>query len=101
MTVTDQTLVVAAEGVAASDLAGEIVLLDINAGTYYGLNEVGARVWQVIQQRRRIDEIHTLLLDEYEVDPARCKEDLIQLLQSLHARHLIRLGQPEPLPFAS
>jgi len=98
MTVTDQTLVIAEDGVVASDLGGDMVLLDINASTYYGLNDVGASVWQLVQQHRRVDEIHAMLLEEYEVDPARCKKDLIRLLESLHARRLIRLGQAELQP---
>lgn len=98
MIVTDQTLVIPEENVVASNLAEEMVLLDINAGTYYGLNEVGARVWQMIQHTRRVDKIHEMLLDAYDVDPARCKKDLVDLLQSMHARQLIRLEQPEPQP---
>ena len=64
--------VVAAEDQVSSDLGGEVAILDLKAGVYYGLDAVGARVWDLVQVSRKVDEIRDALLEEYEVEPERC-----------------------------
>lgn len=71
------------------DLAGEAVILDLATGIYYGLNAVGARVWELLQQPRTLEEVRSVLESEYEVDPARCGRDLEELIDDLVRRRLI------------
>ena len=68
------------------ELDGEAVILQMSAGTYFGLNEVGRRIWSIIQQPHRFEEIVSQLLEEYEVDRAQMEADLRELLlQMLNA----------------
>ena len=53
-----QSVVSAFPEQVSCDLLGEAVILDLRKGIYYGLNEVGAQVWALIQQPRTISEIH-------------------------------------------
>ena len=76
----------------SSELNDDIVILNLSSGTYYGLNEVGARVWQLIQQPRCVGEIHSLLLDEYDVTPDACHQELLKLLQELKKAGLIEVA---------
>lgn len=69
-------------------LENEIVLLDPEAGTYFGLNEVGARVWELIQTPTRLEEVHRRLLAEYEVDAEQLWGDLRNLVRELLERDL-------------
>lgn len=87
-----QTIVAAVPDQVSSDLGGEAVILHLKDGTYYGLNEVGARVWSLIQQPRRVAAIVAALLGEYEVEPAECERDLLALLGDLAAHELIEVG---------
>ena len=48
--ITTDSIVVASPDQVSSDLAGEIVMLNLASGTYYGLDEVGARIWNLVQQ---------------------------------------------------
>ncbi len=84
------TIVVADTPVSA-DLAGEAVILDPDSGMYYGLNEVGARVWDLIQEPRMVSEIRDTLLAEYDVEPDRCKQDLFALLKDLANKGLVKI----------
>jgi Coenzyme PQQ synthesis protein D (PqqD) len=59
---------------------------------YYGLNEVGARIWELVQEPRKVEEIQAVILDEYEVDPASGKRDVLALLQQLADRGLAEVG---------
>src|SRR5829696_3968827 len=88
-TVPFSSSVVAAEGQVFSDLGDEIAILDLKSGTYYGLNAVGARIWSLIQEPRTVEEIYAIIISEYEVEPHRCKHDLVTLLQDLAEQELI------------
>lgn len=72
-------------------LDNEAVLLDQKRGTYYGLNEVGARIWELLERPRRVEEIRDVLVGEYEVEVDRCNGDLMALLQNLLNRGLIEV----------
>ena len=83
------SLVVAAPDQVSSDLGEEVVILNLKNGVYYGLDEVGARVWDLIQEPRAVKEIRDVLLDEYEVGIERCERDLLALLEELVAENLV------------
>lgn len=82
-TLSGNSRVVATKDQIFSDLGGEIVILNVASGVYHGLDEVGARVWHLIQQPRTVDEIRDAILDEYEVVPEQCERDVMTLLQQL------------------
>ncbi len=86
-----RSIVVAAKEQVSCDLAAEVVILDLKSAVYYGLNAVGARIWNLIQEPKTIHEIRDALLEEYEVDLDRCEHDLVVLLQDLAAKGLIEV----------
>ena len=90
-TVSGHSIVLAAEGQVSCDLAEEAAILDLKSGIYYGLNAVGARVWSLIQEPRRVSEVRGILLEEYEVEPERCERELLALLQELADKGLIEM----------
>lgn len=86
----DSTIVVSEDQVS-SDLGGEVAILNLKAGAYYGLDEVGNRVWGLVQEPREVREVREVLLREYEVDPERCERDLISLVQRLADEGLVEV----------
>jgi hypothetical protein len=89
--VSGGSTVVAAKDQVSSDLGGEVAILDLKAGVYYGLDAVGARIWSLIQEPRTVNEIRDILLEEYEVEPERCERDLLVLLQRLADEGIIEV----------
>lgn len=87
----ESAIIVATKEQISSDLAGEAVILDVRSGIYYGLNEVGARIWALIQQPRSVREIRHTLLTEYALDSEECDRDLLHLFQNLAAVKLIEV----------
>ena len=85
------SVVVAVSGQVSCDLAGETAILDIKSGIYYGLNAVGTRIWNLIQEPRIVTEVRDVLLEEYDVEPDCCERDLLALLQELAAKGLIEI----------
>jgi len=83
--------VVAAKEQISRDLEGEAVILNLKSGMYCGLSEVGARIWQLLQEPTSVKEIRDTLLREYEVEPVRCERELLALLQDLADNGLIEV----------
>ncbi len=73
------------------DVEDEIVILEMNEGNYYGLNPVGAFIWNKIQNPTQVGEIEKAILEEYDVDPDVCERDLMNLLGELLEKNLIEL----------
>jgi hypothetical protein len=89
--VSGSSTVVAPKDQVSSDLGGEVAILDLKAGVYYGLDAVGARIWSLIQEPRTVNEIRDILLEEYDVEPERCERDLLALLRRLADEGLVEV----------
>ncbi|HUP01087.1 MAG TPA: PqqD family peptide modification chaperone [Gemmatimonadota bacterium] len=91
MDLSRDTVVTRTNGQVSSDLGGEVVIFDVDAGTYFGLEGVGARVWELLGQSVTMGEIERILLEEYDVEPERCWRDLVHLLSGLIERGLVEV----------
>ena len=85
------SVVQACQRQVSAKLDGETVVLSLDEGMYYSLNEVGARVWSLIQDAVRVVEIKEALLAEYEVAPERCEGDLLEVLVRLAQLKLVEI----------
>jgi hypothetical protein len=81
--------VVVADDVVSCDLDGEAAILNLKDGVYYGLDPVGARIWNLIQKPKKINEILQVLLDEYDIDKEQCMMDIIELIEQLLENRLV------------
>jgi hypothetical protein len=93
---SERSTVVAAKNQVSSDLGGEVAILNLKAGMYYGLDDVGARVWALIQRPKEVSEIQAIILNEYDVDPDRCERDITSLLQNLIGEGLVEVVDEAP-----
>jgi len=80
------------DDVLVQELQGESVLLNVNTENYYGLDEVGTRMWMVLSESPSIADAIDKLLEEYEVERATLESDVIDLLNKLLEKKLIELG---------
>jgi hypothetical protein len=69
-------------------LNDEAVLLDLKSGKYFGLNDVGARTWQLILEHGRLSRVLDALLEEYAGEPGLVERDLMELADQLVVRQL-------------
>lgn len=83
------TTIVAIAEQASVDLDDEAAILNLKTGVYFGLNEVGAWIWKMIQQPRTVAEVRAALLDEFEVTPEQGEADLQALLRAMAEHQLI------------
>jgi hypothetical protein len=78
-------------------MGGEMVVLDLKSGCYYGLDAVGARVWALIEQPASLSVIRDAIMAEYEVDAERCERDIQAFLDKMQAVGLVEVSH-ESLP---
>jgi len=71
---------------------GEVVLLDLATATYFGLDEVGARLWELLHRDGSLERAFAVLRDEYEVAPSDLQRDLLRLLEQLRERGLVSVS---------
>lgn len=74
------------------ELHGETVLLELSRGVYFGLDEVGTRVWQLLAEGRSLQETVAALVDEYDVSEEQGAEDLLALVRELEERRLVEIS---------
>jgi hypothetical protein len=86
---TLDSLVAQAPDLLASGMDGETVLLSLEQGRYYGLEEVGSRIWELLAAPRRVGDVCATLCREYEVDAATCAADVLDFLRALAAEKMI------------
>jgi len=89
--VRTDTVVVVSQDQASCDLGKETVLLHLKTGAYYGLNAVGARIWNLIQEPRTVSEVRDAIVGEYDVEPERCERDVLALLKRLTREGLVEI----------
>ncbi|MEJ0025011.1 MAG: PqqD family peptide modification chaperone [Rhizomicrobium sp.] len=86
---TSASRVVRSSNLVQAEVNGEIVALHIEKGTCYGLNKVGSRVWELAASPVCVLDICAILSKEYDVAPAICQSDVLDLLEGLRAEGLI------------
>src|SRR6267142_2387055 len=69
----------------------ESVLLNIETERYFGLDETGTRMWQLVTAAPKIEVAYQQLLDEYDVEPGLLRENLTDLLSRLVDNGLLQV----------
>lgn len=76
------------DSIVSRKIADEFILVPIrqNVGdleSIYTLNEVGARIWELIDGKMEVREIKEKIVGEFEVTPEKAEKDIILYLQQL------------------
>ena len=75
-----------------TDLDGEKVMMNLDKGEYFMMNEVGSRIWDIIIEPINVKGIIEALLSEYEVDEETCTDTVIEFLGRLNNAELISIS---------
>ena len=75
-----------------TDLDGEKVMMNLEKGEYFMMNEVGSRIWEIISEPVNVKGIIETLRSEYEVDEETCKDTVMEFLGRLNNAELISIS---------
>ncbi|MBI4611282.1 MAG: PqqD family protein [Candidatus Rokubacteria bacterium] len=79
------------DDVVFHDLGGEIVILNLETGVYFGLDPAGTRIWQLVREHASLRAVRDALLEEYAVAEPRCTDDLLQFITRLRENDLVEI----------
>lgn len=74
-----------------SEMDGELVMLSVEHGNYYGLSAVGKRIWEHLEQPRTFHELCELLQAEFDVTSETCREEVHTFVQQLADEKMVEL----------
>ncbi len=90
-TISDTSVVKRAEGWLSAWVGQEHVMMSAETGTCISLSDTGGRIWELIDEPRDLSELCRTLAQEYEVEPAVVRADVIEFLERLQQEQAILL----------
>lgn len=90
--IADVTLISRSPAVLAAEVDGEIVMMSIEQGRYFGLDRIGADIWKRIEPPCSFGALIDALLAEYDADRATIAADVRLLLGRMAAQDVVRLA---------
>jgi hypothetical protein len=69
----------------------EMVMLSVEAGNYYGLDPIGRRIWDLLDEPARVSDICARLTAEFQVEPEDCEADVLSFLRELAERRIVNV----------
>jgi hypothetical protein len=91
MGLTRDSVVAATPHHVSADMGEEVILLHLENGLYFGLGNVGTRIWKLLQEPIKVREIEAVLLKEYDVEPERCQGEVMNLVTDLLGQGLVEV----------
>jgi len=83
VTVSLTSVVERVQNIVSSDIDGETVMMSVERGAYYGLNDIASGIWARLDRPIRVSELIDGLLARYEVDRKTCEEHVLAFLGRL------------------
>lgn len=85
----ENTVVVRNKGVVSSELDGEIVIMSIENGEYYGLNHTATEIWNIIDSPIRISILCEKLCEKFEIERQDCLNEIYPLIYEMGKKNLL------------
>jgi hypothetical protein len=79
-------------------LQDDVVLLSVQRGAYFSLNKVGSQIWNMLIRPRPVGEIFDAMAETHDIDRDIVTKDVINFLDALLERHLVRVVNPDMVP---
>lgn len=90
-TVALSTVVAQSPDLVSTSIESQTALMSIVNGAYYGMDRVGSRVWELIEQPRAVSAVVDQLLQEFAVERATCERHVLTFLQKLSDAGLLQV----------
>jgi hypothetical protein len=91
MKINNNAIISKTQNFVASDIDGQAVMMNIENSKYYGMDETGTRIWELIDVRPSFGQIIDTLLSEYHVDKPTCENDTALFLEKLLKSKLVSI----------
>jgi hypothetical protein len=79
------------KNVFAQEIDDETIILDSTTQEYFSLNEIGKVIWSLLEEKNNLEEIKAEMLEMYEVPQEQIEKDLLNFIQALEQKGLIKV----------
>ena len=79
------------KNVFAQEIDEETIILDSETQEYFSINEIGKVILSLIEEKKNLEEIKAEMLDMYEVPQEQLEKDVLNFLQALEQKGLIKI----------
>ncbi len=86
---TPETPLLASNEVCVTGIDGELVMLDVESGMYFGIDGCGVRMWELLAEPITPHAIGGRIADEFDVAPEQAREDALAFCVRLHDAKLV------------
>ena len=90
--ISDATILSRSPSVLAAEVDGEIVMMSIERGHYFGLDDIGSDIWKRLEPPCSFSALIDGLAADYDADRATIVADVRALLDRMMADDVVRLG---------
>jgi len=87
------TIVVQSKGVIASEIDGEVVMMNVALGLYSWLDDIGSEIWNLLESPRQVSEICEILMGRYDVKENECQTDVLAFLKDIVAKGIVTVDE--------
>lgn len=70
------------------EMDGESVILNLESGTYFGLDPIGTRMWQLLEQDGSLRAVFDRIRQEFDVEPGVLEADLLRMVRQFAQKGL-------------
>jgi hypothetical protein len=95
---TDRSIVVSSGRQTTADLGSGVAVLNLETKVYFTLNGTSRRIWEMLCEPVRVGELIERLIERFDVEPARCRREVLDLLEKLAAQGLVDIDSEPALP---
>lgn len=92
--ITADSLVCQSRNQVSTEIDGETVLLSIDKGNYYGMNQILTAIWNWLGEPTTVSDICKKMTETYEVSAEVCEKDIMKVLGDLQKEGLIDIRHP-------
>jgi hypothetical protein len=89
--ITPDTLLQRKPDMLFNEIDGEVVMLSIENSEYYGMDKVGSRIWQLLENPIRFKDLVDRLMEEYEVSVEQCNQDTLNFIKKMIDKKILIL----------
>ena len=86
------TLIIRHPEMIAAEMDGDLVMMSIERGEYFGIGGVGTRAWELLEQPTTVDRLCAVICEEFDVDEATCHKDILGFANELLTLGLVQVS---------
>ncbi len=87
--ITPDTILQRKPGMLFNEIDGEVVMLSIENSEYYGMDKVGSRIWQLLENPMSFKDLVAKLMEEYEVTEEQCRQETLDFVKKMTEKKLL------------